>query len=646
MNSFALELPESFKFFERDGSCYLLVYDTPVAIAKNKEELVSMLTKNYHIVEFWMKAPSVSLKFEGSEDLRKDVVNTLEKLGVVLGNGEELSVNLKKLDGFVLMEISYGSTKLSNRSSLSSETDWKKDLKKYLSELLNLPEKIEIPHVLFIKTYGNTVKYNGDVISEDFSIVSNQEKITLEIFKNHSWEKLIYEIHTPAEILELNYFDVNIRTTPENAKIFIDGVYFGETPITVNLKGGIHNLEVKLPGYKTIKQNIYVDNHATFEYRLEKLQDGVLIININVPQATVTIDEKTYKTVSGSLTLNISPGVHNVIIEAENRESFKQNILLEPEETKKLTVELRGIVGTQDWELLVNPEEIVDFFVVSNNEVVLYLKDNSLICIDPSRSEFLWTLKEFKNVMNIWNYKNIFLILCKDSLWFVDGKKNSPILQLSNESFISWNFDNLLFATNSGKLYKLSEKNFSVLWVKRVYPLLQIESADNFILMLDVFRNVYCYNAKTMQLVWKKYVREATGLKPIEKNLYILSGKNLRILDLFSGKELKNMVFSDQINKLSKLGKEVFLFFRNKIESLNSEFKIEHLSGKVFFDSDNIYLIGTKKLKIYFLKENNLYSKTIELFDSIVNAKISKNGSIILLLNSGKLAKIFGNNSH
>jgi hypothetical protein len=645
-NSFALELPENFKLFEQDDLCYLMVYDTPIAIAKDKEELTSILMENYRIVEFWMRAPSVLLKFEGPEDLKKNVIDSLKELGVVLGNGHELFVKLKRLDNFILMEVSYDSRKLSNRSSLSSESDWKKDLKKHLKELLNLPEKVEIPHVLFVKTFGNTVRYNGSITSEDFSIVSDQEEITIEIFKNHGWEKLLYKIHTPAEILELNYFDVDFRTIPENAELLIDDVYLGKTPVTVNLRGGIHSLEIKFPGYKTIRENIYIDNTETFEYRLEKLQEGTLILNMNVSHATITIDEKIYKTTSGSLILNVSPGIHNVLVEAENRERFEQNIQLKPSETKELTINLRGVAGTKDWELLVDTEKIVNFFITSFNEIVLHLKDDSLICINPSKSELLWTLKDFKNVVDIQKHNNGFLVLCKDSLWLVDNQENFPILQLKDESFISWDFDELFFATNSGKLYKLSEKNFSVLWVRKIYPLLQIKTTDDFVLMLDVFRNVYCYNIRTMQLIWKKYVSEVTALDLIGKNLYIASGEKLRILDIFSGKELENMVFSNRIDELSEFGKKIILFFKNSIEDLNGNFKIKYSSEKVFFDKDNIYLVGSKRLKIYFLKEDDLYSKTIDFFDSILSVKISRNGSIILLLSSGRLVKIFGFNGY
>jgi hypothetical protein len=51
---------------------------------------------------------------------------------------------------------------------------------------------------------------------------------------------------------------VEIVSQPLNAKVFVDGWFYGETPLTVELRAGPHKLEIKRPGFYDYRQDMRV----------------------------------------------------------------------------------------------------------------------------------------------------------------------------------------------------------------------------------------------------------------------------------------------------------------------------------------------------------------------------------------------------
>jgi hypothetical protein len=62
---------------------------------------------------------------------------------------------------------------------------------------------------------------------------------------------LVLELTACATVLNTTTQDVEIKTTPANAKIIIDGKKFGTTPQTVNIeRGSNHIIKLDLEGYE------------------------------------------------------------------------------------------------------------------------------------------------------------------------------------------------------------------------------------------------------------------------------------------------------------------------------------------------------------------------------------------------------------
>ena len=61
---------------------------------------------------------------------------------------------------------------------------------------------------------------------------------------------------------------LSVRTSPQRAKVYLDGVYFGLTPLRSELAPGIHDVIVKLHGYKTAAEKVSVRKGDNTELEL------------------------------------------------------------------------------------------------------------------------------------------------------------------------------------------------------------------------------------------------------------------------------------------------------------------------------------------------------------------------------------------
>lgn len=63
-----------------------------------------------------------------------------------------------------------------------------------------------------------------------------------------------------------------VRTEPARAKVYLDGVYYGLSPLNINMAAGIRKVEVKLKGYRNASEKVAIRIGVTteLEFQLEK----------------------------------------------------------------------------------------------------------------------------------------------------------------------------------------------------------------------------------------------------------------------------------------------------------------------------------------------------------------------------------------
>lgn len=60
-----------------------------------------------------------------------------------------------------------------------------------------------------------------------------------------------------------------LKSTPGRAKVYIDGVYYGLTPLHLELAPGIYEVEIKNKGYRTTTEKVSVRQDTTTELEME-----------------------------------------------------------------------------------------------------------------------------------------------------------------------------------------------------------------------------------------------------------------------------------------------------------------------------------------------------------------------------------------
>jgi hypothetical protein len=61
---------------------------------------------------------------------------------------------------------------------------------------------------------------------------------------------------------------LRLSSKPSRAKVYLDGIYFGLTPLHAEIDAGVHEVEVKLDGYKSVSEKVSVRKADTTELEL------------------------------------------------------------------------------------------------------------------------------------------------------------------------------------------------------------------------------------------------------------------------------------------------------------------------------------------------------------------------------------------
>ncbi len=76
---------------------------------------------------------------------------------------------------------------------------------------------------------------------------------------------------TPAVEPATDNGTLSVSTVPSRAKVYVDGVYFGLTPLRAEIGAGVREVNVKLDGYKTVSEKVSVRKGDSTELEM-KLQ--------------------------------------------------------------------------------------------------------------------------------------------------------------------------------------------------------------------------------------------------------------------------------------------------------------------------------------------------------------------------------------
>jgi len=63
-----------------------------------------------------------------------------------------------------------------------------------------------------------------------------------------------------------------VNTNPQRAKVYLDGVYYGMSPLRLEMEPGVRAISVKLEGYKMVTEKVSVrkGDNTEMELNLER----------------------------------------------------------------------------------------------------------------------------------------------------------------------------------------------------------------------------------------------------------------------------------------------------------------------------------------------------------------------------------------
>jgi PEGA domain-containing protein len=177
---------------------------------------------------------------------------------------------------------------------------------------------------------------------------------------------------------------LRLQVTPRETEVFVDGYFAGKADDfdgflqRLRLAPGEHDLELFLPGHRTVQQKIYLQPGVTFRvrYNLEPLapgeaepvrpagavrpapparsinppssgnppssQDGTLALRVQPRDAVVLIDGERWDVSreADRLVVQLAPGVHRIEISKDGYRSYSSEVTLRPGQTEALNVAL------------------------------------------------------------------------------------------------------------------------------------------------------------------------------------------------------------------------------------------------------------------------------------------------------------------
>ncbi len=161
-----------------------------------------------------------------------------------------------------------------------------------------------------------------------------------------------------AQKLELKLVEepgpMKVVSTPEGAKVFVDGDYQGKTPCTVTeLASGEHQLRLELDGHATQTRAIKIANggESTEEFKLESVLGRLEVVTVPA-NAKVTVDGKavgTTRAIAGSmksavLALEKLPaGERSVVVSAVGCQEVSRRVKIPPKGTASVTIVLKRL---------------------------------------------------------------------------------------------------------------------------------------------------------------------------------------------------------------------------------------------------------------------------------------------------------------
>ncbi len=150
---------------------------------------------------------------------------------------------------------------------------------------------------------------------------------------------------------------LDIKSTPSEAQVFLDGVFIGLTPLQIETTPGQHTLLINKEGYVSWQQTFTIREGETKSFNPTLARStAILRINTNPVGALIYIDGRYVGTApSGGLAVEVEAGTRSIRASLANYQDATVNVTVNPGETRTVNITLQPIVRTATLRIYSNP---------------------------------------------------------------------------------------------------------------------------------------------------------------------------------------------------------------------------------------------------------------------------------------------------
>ncbi|MER3479328.1 MAG: PEGA domain-containing protein [Meiothermus sp.] len=158
---------------------------------------------------------------------------------------------------------------------------------------------------------------------------------------------------------------LSVNSNPQGAQVIVNGQVVGQTPLTVSVRPGRTEVEVRLRGYVpylTTVQPRPGESVSVFATLQPEVRNGTLVVNSNVGGAEVLINgARSGRT---PLQLSLREGTYEVVVRAGGYNEFRTSVRVEADQTVRVEARLTPLQTVL--EISVNIAVPVRIFVDGN----------------------------------------------------------------------------------------------------------------------------------------------------------------------------------------------------------------------------------------------------------------------------------------
>lgn len=131
---------------------------------------------------------------------------------------------------------------------------------------------------------------------------------------------------------------VEIAANIKGARIYLDGSresIWGETPHGALIAPGAHHFLIEAPGYESVEREVEIatSDRQTLEIEMKRVNFGVLRLDADVAEVTVSIDQKpagVWQRGQSALEVELPAGKHELVVTASGYKQLRKSVVVPP----------------------------------------------------------------------------------------------------------------------------------------------------------------------------------------------------------------------------------------------------------------------------------------------------------------------------